>query len=284
MIQISYVLSILLSLYILFVDKDVSCILLILAIVLFLLPLSVQIFSFFKERKKVKRASSVQIVSEPIRYEPQEMDYFRILDFPISDYSSARRVNNFLAQKQIEMRQKAKGDDYEIQIANLIKRACVIFDFGYTLDVNSLVIEQRGITDKYGGKIDIAFSVKTKMGLVKDGVIQCKNWDCDYEIEARDIRAFSLESKYANMNNWVNAFYIVNKPDTIASINKRDFSNIDFLVIPSRDRIAREREVAIDELAVQVNRIKKIKNRNFGMDFSLAMFYACLQEIQEGEY
>ncbi|MDQ1340868.1 MAG: Mrr cat 2 protein [Campylobacterota bacterium] len=214
---------------------------------------------------------------EPTRdlYRPQGVVYNAPKSSPAPSYSLPR-VDSY--QSDFDMRCSVKGDIYEAQIKELLKKAVKVFGEvnHYGLNVSSLEIEPRGLRKQYDGGIDIFFTVKDKRGSEKIGAIQCKNWDSSYEVERSEISRF-FNVMASSSEKFVHGFFVCNISDTVSDMDMVLFSNINFITIPSLIREKRDRSGAIEDLIEQTANSRKM---DFGAEFSRALVYARLNEIK----
>ncbi|OGS70663.1 MAG: hypothetical protein A3F91_09120 [Flavobacteria bacterium RIFCSPLOWO2_12_FULL_35_11] len=215
--------------------------------------------------------------SEPTRdlYRSQSVVYNAPKSSPSSSYSLPKID---LYQSDFDMRCGVKGDIYEAQIKELLKKAVKVFGEvnHYGLIVSSLEIEPRGLRKQYDGGIDIFFTVKDKRGSEKIGAIQCKNWDSSYEVERNEISRF-FNVMASSSEKFVHGFFVCNIPDTISDMDMVLFRNINFITIPSFIREKRDRSGAVEDLIAQTANSRKA---DFGAEFSRALVYARLNEIK----
>ncbi|MDD5373312.1 MAG: hypothetical protein PHO62_07810 [Sulfurimonas sp.] len=181
-------------------------------------------------------------------------------------------------QSDFDMRCTVKGDVYESQIKELLKKAVRVFGDAnhYGLDVSSLEIEPRGLRTQYDGGIDIFFTVRDRRGDKKIGAIQCKNWDSDRQIESSEIWRF-FNALTSSNRKFVHAFFVCNIFGTVSDIDRALFKNINFLTIPSLNREKRNRQKSADDLIEQLECFKK---GDFGAEFARALVHARLYEVK----
>lgn len=180
---------------------------------------------------------------------------------------------------------KVKGNAYEVQIGDLLKKACEVFGSvnNYSLNVGSFELNPRGIKEKYDKKIDISFKVRDSFGRERVGAIQCKNWDSAYEAQSEYISSF-LYSAASLESVFVHAFFVCNLSATTCQIDKDFFQNINFVTIPSKKRAARFKDESMADLISQASMLSSGIKKDFGVEFSLALVHARIYEMQEEKF
>lgn len=187
-----------------------------------------------------------------------------------------------LLDDDFNMKCKIKGDVYEAQIHNLIREACKVFGtiHSYRLLLETLEINPRGLRDKFDEKIDISFKIRDSFGKERVGAIQCKNWDSAYEVKTEYVYSF-LGKAFALEDVFVHAFFVCNLATTTCGIDRNSFKNVNFLTVPSKKRANLNKSGAVDDLLNQTFALEKNSQKDFGVEFSLAMLYAARFEINK---
>lgn len=246
------------------------------------LPTSTSDFRFKRSAETVKK-------SEPY-YGDLYIPKTNLIKRSPADFSMYDKVESFVkvepqryvSDNEFDAMCKAKGNAYEMEIAELLKRACMVFGGvnSYRLNAGSLTVNPRGIREKYDEKIDISFRVRDSLGRERVGAIQCKNWDSAYEAQKEYVHHF-LGSASSMDRDFVHTFFICNSFDTINGIEKARFKSVNFVVIPSIKRCLSSKVEALNDLAMQIAELGRARKMDFGAEFSLALLHAKIYETQE---